>query len=229
MRQITHSQVRKWTNLGNIYIPASFSTWCPHCSEKVTFATTQQYLDKPRACAIASSKCPGCDHHVGVWSFGMHGPESAEVFIHPNTGEPRPTKPISSLVPEALFRSYLSTVDAYNSGNYVATAVCCRRTLEGLFQGLLPDNETNQTLARAIRAVAESVDLSEPIRKLADVLRHGGNLGAHFNAEKEPDEQMALQMLKLLENLIDYLHVLPKEINSLEGLLDRDNAPHQGA
>jgi hypothetical protein len=124
------------------------------------------------------------------------------------------------LVPEALYRSYTSTVEAYNSGNYVATAVCCRRTLEGLFQGLLPESGRGQSLARAIGAVADSVDLAEPIRNLANVLRQGGNLGAHFDAEKEPDEQMALQMLRLLENLIDFLHVLPHEISSLEGLLD---------
>ena len=223
MRQITFPQVRKWTKVGDISIPASFSAWCPHCSDKVTFATIQHYLDKPRACAVASASCPGCGHHVGVWSLGAHGPESAQVYIHPNTGEPRAAKPISALIPEALFRSYTSTVEAYNSGNYVATAVCCRRTLEGLFQGLLAENERNQSLARAITAVADSVDLAEPIRKLANVLRHGGNLGAHFDAEKEPDEKMALQMLKLLENLIDYLHVLPNEINNLEGLLDREN------
>lgn len=39
--------------------------------------------------------------------------------------------------------------------------------------------------------------------------------------EKEPDEEMAFQMLTLLENLIDFLHVLSQGISSLEKLLDK--------
>ncbi len=220
MRKITNNQVRKWTKVNNVAIPASFSAWCPHCSEKVTFNTINHLHDPQRACVSASCYCPGCSHHVSIWSLGAHGPESAEVFIHPNTGEPHSPKDIALVISEPLYRSYTSTVDAYNSGNYAATAVCCRRTLEGIFQGLLPEGQQIHNLARAITEVAESVDLSEPIRNLADVLRQGGNIGAHFNMEKEPDEKMAFQMLTLLENIIDFLHVLPEEISSLEQLLD---------
>ncbi len=222
MRQITKNQVRKWTKVAGISIPASFSAWCPHCSEKVTFNTTNHTHDPKRACVSASCNCPSCSHHVSIWSLGAHGPDSAEVYIHPNTGEPHSPKEISSIIPEPLYRSYISTIDAYNSGNYVATAVCCRRTLEGLFQGLLPEGERVHNLARAISQVADTVNLSEPIGNFANVLRQGGNLGAHFDNEKEPDEEMALQMLTLLENLIDFLHVLPQEISSLEQLLDHE-------
>jgi hypothetical protein len=42
--------------------------------------------------------------------------------------------------------------------------------------------------------------------------------------EKEPDEKMAFQMLTLLENLIDFLHVLPREISALEQHLDREES-----
>lgn len=222
MRRITNPQVRKWTEVQRISTPHSFSTWCPHCNEKVTFTCVNHQHDKNRAAISSSANCPGCSNHVGVWSLGSGGPESAEVYIHPNGGEPHAPKDVSSSISEPLYRSYTSTIDAYNSGNYVATAVCCRRTLEGLFQGLLPEGQRVSNLARAISSVAESVDLAEPIRNLANVLRHGGNLGAHFDMEKEPDEEMALQMLTLLENLIDFLHVLPQEISSLEQLLDRD-------
>jgi hypothetical protein len=131
-------------------------------------------------------------------------------------------KDVDGAVSEPLYRAYVSAVDAFNSGNYVATSVCCRRTLEGLFQDLLPEDSRPKNLARAIQAVADSVDLAGPIRNLADVLRQGGNLGAHFDMEKEPDEVMAHRMLELLENLIEFLHVLPKEIRELESLLDRE-------
>lgn len=222
MRQITYPHVRKWTKVQNISVPYSFSTWCPHCNEKVTFTCVNHQHDQHRACVSSSANCPGCSHHIGVWCLGAHGPELAEVYIHPNNGEPHAPKDVAPAISEALYRSYTSTIDAYNSGNYVATAVCCRRTLEGLFQGLLPEGKKINNLAKAITEVAGSVDLAEPIRNLANVLRHGGNLGAHFDMEKEPDEQMAFQMLTLLENLIDFLHVLPQEISNLEQLLDKE-------
>ena len=222
MRQITYPHIRQWTKIQNISTPKSFSTWCPHCNEKVTFTCINHQYDPQRASVSSSANCPSCNHHVGIWSLGANGPESAQVYIHPNNGEPHAPKDVASAISEPLYRSYTSTIDAYNSGNYVATAVCCRRTLEGLFQGLLPEGKHSNNLAKAIGEVAESVDLAEPIRNLANVLRHGGNLGAHFDMEKEPNEEMAFQMLTLLENLIDFLHVLPQEISSLEKLLDKE-------
>ncbi|MGC0117558.1 DUF4145 domain-containing protein [Pseudoalteromonas piscicida] len=222
MRLILNHRVKQWTKLQKMSVAHSFSEWCPHCSEKVIFTTTSHQMDPHRACVSSSTKCPGCNHHVGVWCFGANGEEYAEVYIHPNTGEPHAPKDVSSIISEPLFRSYTSTIEAYNSGNYVATAVCCRRTLEGLFQELLPEGEKVNNLAKAITKVADTVELSLPIKNLANVLRHGGNLGAHFDMEKEPDDQMALQMLTLLENLIEFLHVLPNEISALEKLLDKE-------
>src|SRR5690625_2311714 len=222
MRVIPTASVRRWADIQKQSAPASFSTTCPHCTELVTFSTTGHYFDGKRACVSASARCPGCNQHVGVWSFGANGKDTAEVYMHPNHSEPHKPKSIESAISEPLFRSYLSTVDAYNSGNFVATAVCCIRTLEGLFQDLLPEADRQHNLARSITKVAETVDLAEPIRNLANVLRQGGNLGAHFDMEKEPDQQMALRMLTLLENLMEFLHVLPQEIGDLERPLDRD-------
>lgn len=222
MREIPLKSVRQWMEIQKNAVPASFSTTCPHCTELVTFSTGAHQVDAKRACISSSTRCPSCNHHVGVWSLGANGKEVAEIYMHPNHSEPHRPKHIEDAISEPLFRSYLSTVDAYNSGNFVATAVCCRRTLEGLFQGLVPEGEHTSNLARSIEKVAETVDLAEPIRNLANVLRQGGNLGAHFDMEKEPDQQMAFRMLTLLENLMEFLHVLPQEIGDLESHLDRD-------
>jgi hypothetical protein len=222
MRQIPEQYVRSWTKVQDWPTVGSFSTFCPFCAEKVTFSTARHNLDSLRSCVSATSNCPGCAGKIGVWSIGKKGTEIAEVFIYPGAGEPRLIKELGPEISEPLCRSYASTVEAFNSGNYVATAVCCRRTLEGLFQGLLLGNDSKMNLAKSIQKVAESVDLAAPIRNLANVLRQGGNLGAHFDMEKEPDRAMALQMLELLENLIDFLHVLPNEIGNLEKLLDRE-------
>ena len=51
-------------------------------------------------------------------------------------------------------------------------------------------------------------------------VRKGGNLGAHFDLEKEPNEETATLMIELLEYLIEYLFVLPKRIDKIHGTID---------
>ncbi len=221
MREVLQDNIKKLGTIRTLKYVISFSEWCPYCTEKVIFTTKQHLCDPERITVSSSSQCPGCDEHIGVWSVTLPGEDKIGLFIHPNYSPPHQVKDVETTLSEQLYRSYKSTVDSYNSGNYVATATGCRRTLEGLFKGFLPEKEKKQSLYQAIQYVAKSDVLSEPINKLANVLRKGGNLGAHFNEEKEPDQSMAFQMLKLLENIIDYLRVLPTELSNLENELDK--------
>jgi hypothetical protein len=65
----------------------------------------------------------------------------------------------------------------------------------------------------------EHIDLQEPIMKIADTIRRGRNIGAHFDAEKEPDQETTEMMLDLLDYLIEYLFVLPERIERLHDKL----------
>jgi hypothetical protein len=77
-------------------------------------------------------------------------------------------------------------------------------------------------LAKLIEFAKSEVDLAAPLSALSHAIRDGGNLGAHFDMEKEPNETLARQMVELLAYLISYLYVLPKEIEKLEQSLGRD-------
>lgn len=135
-----------------------------------------------------------------------------------------PSNDFSSDVPDALKRSFGSTVDAFNSRNYAATAVCGRRTLEGIFKYLLPEDKRGANLAKLIELAKNEVDLAAPLTTLSHAIRSGGNLGAHFDMEKEPDEILARQIVELLQYLISYLYVLPKQISKLEESLQKEPA-----
>jgi hypothetical protein len=140
----------------------------------------------------------------------------AGVFVFPPGKARRAPKSFGVGVPTPLQRSYESAVLALAAENYVATAVCSRRTLEGIFKYALPSDKQNLPLAKAIEAVNESTDLSAPLRLLAHAIRQGGNLGAHFDAEREPTAELAQQMVDLLEYLIEFLYSLPRQITDLE-------------
>ena len=75
---------------------------------------------------------------------------------------------------------------------------------------LLPEEERNRgfILARALEELRNHVDLSRPLTQLSHVIRQGGNLGAHFDLEREPDQNTALMMIELLEFFMEYLFVI---------------------
>ena len=67
-----------------------------------------------------------------------------------------------------------------------------------------------------ITLVSEKNDLAKPLTELAHAIRAGGNLGAHFDEEREPDEQMARQLVELLDYMVNFLYILPKKISEVE-------------
>ena len=67
-----------------------------------------------------------------------------------------------------------------------------------------------------------ALDLAAPLKSLSHAIRDGGNLGAHFDEEREPTEELARQMVELLDYLIAYLYVLPGQIAGLEQSLSKD-------
>jgi hypothetical protein len=149
----------------------------------------------------------------------MH-PDGVAAFELPELGEN---------LPEPLRRAFVSTVEAFNEKNYVATTVCGRRTLEGIFKYLLPPANRGETLAAMIDRATKETDLAAPLKALSHAIRDGGNLGAHFDAEREPDLAVARQMVQLLAYLITYLYVLPRQIKELEERLGKDDSqasPH---
>nr|WP_281501903.1 DUF4145 domain-containing protein [Aliiroseovarius sp. F20344] len=110
----------------------------------------------------------------------------------------------------------LDTVRAYNAQIYGATATSGRRTLEGIFKFIVPESKQKLPLQKLILEAQSHTDLAEPLRKLSDAIRKGGNLGAHFDLDNEPNETMARQIVELLDYLISYIYVLPDQISKLE-------------
>jgi len=114
-----------------------------------------------------------------------------------------------------LKRAYESAVNVLNTKEWSATAVMCRRLLEGITKSVLPTELHKQPLGKQLESLPAHRSLDKPILELADAVRRGGNLGAHFDLEKEPDEQVATLMLDLCEDLLEYLFTLPTRIDDL--------------
>lgn len=228
MQLIPASSIRGWTKVRDAKAPSGVSTVCPHCGEKGVFALGQQQDDPTRRTIAATARCPGCNRSVQFWAVRHEQkPKSdqnnpAAVYMYPPAKSYYPSRDFAPDIPKSLQRAMVSTIDAFNSKNYAATAVCARRTLEGIFKYLVPEDKRQLNLARLIEQAKQEIDLAAPLTSLSHAIRDGGNLGAHFDMEKEPNETLARQMVELLDYLISYLYVLPKEIKTLEQSLGRD-------
>ena len=117
--------------------------------------------------------------------------------------------------PEVLGRAYASAIRTFNVREWIGSAVLCGRLLEGLLKELLPADIKQRNIADGIKELPKHVKLDEPLIKLADGIRRGRNIGAHFDSEKEPDQETTEMMLDLLDYLIEYLFILPDRVERL--------------
>lgn len=227
MKPVPISAVKNWAQQNGYFIPGSISTVCPHCTEKVTFTMAQHNNDQQRAAWSSSGTCPSCNQSTHFWTIepkrvnDREGQDPAAIYMYPAPATYHEIMKFTENIPEPLQRSFVSTVDAFNSKNYTATAVCCRRTLEGIFKFLVPEAKRTMVLAKLIEEAKSNADLAKPLSNLSHSIREGGNLGAHFDMEREPDCNMARSMVELVEYLITYLYVLPKKIEDLDAVLGK--------
>ena len=211
---------------GGFFTPSSINCDCPACGRAANFNFSGAKLDTSFWLVTHQIKCSGCAEKIKFFGNYSQTEEndrhSLSLFIFTNQTSYIKALDFSKSISDKLNRSFISAVDSFNSGNYHASTVMGRRTLEGLFKSLVSKPERHSNLNRLIDAVAKERDLSEPLRRLSHAVRDGGNLGAHFDLDREPDAQVAKMLVFLVQYLIEFLHVLPSNIEELERALDKD-------
>lgn len=227
MYRISNKSVAQWSGPSTAKIPKSVDTICPFCGRPMTFALNGwQSISTVNALCI-SARCSGCRKSANfLWNHGKEkdSSESAArgLYMWPVPKlirEPVAELGITSAFPESLARAYTSAIRTFNMREWVGAAVLCGRLLEGLLRHLLPDDGKERTLAQGLDLLPKHVKLDDPLLKLADGIRKGRNIGAHFDPEKEPDQETTEMMLDLLDYLIEYLFVLPDRVNRLHDRL----------
>jgi hypothetical protein len=218
--------VAHWATPWNRWAPEVLDNInCPFCGRLATFTVTDHTIDQKRNTIAASANCPRCRKHVRVWEVdpaatGQQERKCAGLYVYPKPSLNR--KPMDGIdkVPPEIGRAYVATVAAFNAGLWPATGACCRRVLEGVAKHRLGEDSRGRRLVQLLNDLKVKVDLAKPLTSLADALREGGNLGAHFDdLEREPDQAAAGQMLDFLDYLMDYLYVLPAKVESFRNMI----------
>lgn len=226
MHQLSLSTVPNWVPWNGKWVPGSVDTLCPSCGRMVTLTVSGHLQDAARNAVSASARCPACSATAHFWIIEPgDAKDSAQRGCRALCVYPRPRVMREAIIAgdkltPALYRAYQSAIGAYNAGLWDACAVSCRRTLEGLIHSLLGEEGSKEPLFQQLRSLPEKVDLAKPFISLADNLRKGGNVAAHFDLDTEPDQQMAVAMLDLLDYLLEYVYVLEEKARDLEKRLD---------
>lgn len=135
--------------------------------------------------------------------------------MHPNPSTTRDAVIPKGHLPEAaLERAYYSAIRAYNVGLWDACATSCRKTLEGIVHTLNPEGKG--PLFQQLKTVFEQANLTEPLVHVSDSIRKAGNIGAHFDLEREPNQEVSEIMLDLLDYFLEFLFVLKDKAQDLE-------------
>ncbi|WP_341227148.1 DUF4145 domain-containing protein [uncultured Arcticibacterium sp.] len=219
MQRIEEKYISQKTETRGYIHVYSIDYFCPKCFRNVNFVLNWSQNSND-ICMCAKSKCPGCNEFLKFIyiDYELEKGKLGKLYIHPDSNNR--TSIVSanheeSNLNEALLMAYESAINVYNIGEWVGTAVLCRRLLEGISKDLIPNLSNKATLYNSLKDLPNHIDLQEPILTLAEALRKGGNLGAHFDLVKTPDKRIATQMLDLLDYLIEYIYLLPDRIEML--------------
>ena len=225
MYHVPDTLVAQWENRDQVRLPAAIDINCSFCGNKVSFALQWPGLNDP--IMSTHSNCPHCRKSVlfilvEISQVGNKPERRGKIYIYPSPKIRYPVDGIKEIeeFPSAISQAYISAINVYNVREWTATAVLCRRLLEGVAKTILPKEKQSDNLFNQIKALSDYRDLKQPITTLADAIRKGGNLGAHFDLERSPDEETTTLMLDLIESLIEYIFILPKQINHLHEKID---------
>lgn len=118
------------------------------------------------------ARCPRCDHpFVAVQELAFDGERGSPTRLYPTTSEG-----ISSTLPAAIRAAFEEAATCYRSKAFTATAIMCRKTLEGICH---EHQVAERTLAKALEKLRDTGVIDARLFEWADALRLFGNDAAH--------------------------------------------------
>lgn len=136
------------------------------------------------------------------------------------TARPSVFKDESLNMDNRALRAYSAALDAYNAGNWDAAIIACGKALEEVAKAELPYNERNGALGQLLEKLPKHLKMDQPMIEFAAAVKDAKGLGAHFDLEKETNEEIARATLSLLESFVNYIYIFKAKVAHLKELVD---------
>ena len=213
---------------------------CPHCQEPSSFRceyrTASQNANNGNYTQINDGHCVMCAGIVTLFAInppkkGSNDPcESLWMFPIPK-GLREFKFTVDNNFPSHLYESYEEAVNCHRYRRWRATVTECGRALEIISKDRFPTAEERKKLKKigesSGQIISEDIPevLFKPIISLNQAIRLGRNSGAHFNITKPADEEIATEVLDMLEYVIEYFYSLPNRVEKIKKeLKDKEEA-----
>lgn len=182
---------------------------CPHCKAKCQFnsivsgnnCSVDDYYQEPWVCQNCGGFIVTKRRYADSWN---------DTKIFPLI-KIKPKIKIEKL-PDDIKNDYLESLETYSSGCYMSSVIMCRRVIQ---QSCLDKGARKSNLYEQI----EELTIDESLKKLAQKLRFWGNKGAHPDIllDEKIEEKDAKVAIDFTEKFLQYVYVIPKEIEEIEG------------
>jgi len=145
-------------------------------------------------------KCPSCKSPLLTCQWR---PEEGQPWDSPARLYP-PIRQLSLQIPNELRRSFKEAIRCQESAHYLATALMCRRTLEGICGHHLGKV---RNLSTSLKELHKKKIIDDRLFEWANALRDDGNLAAH-DMDARISHKDAEDLVDFCEAILDYVFVL---------------------
>ncbi len=213
LEALSNDKVASHRGVNNRKVPHIIDVTCPACLRSVSMHCNKYKFDDDNQNAMLSAVCPACKFISQLWLLNADDHINSKLYMYPTPKSFRKEMEHIEVIPEGLQKAYIETLDVYRSNKWIASSVMARRTLEGILVEVLGNKEAN--LFTMLKELPNKVNLTDKIIEMANGIRKAGNLGAHYDEDKEPNEEIATMLLDFLEYLLEFVFVLPEQAKDL--------------
>lgn len=148
---------------------------CTNCEAVVDAVVLKEYDDEDEEGPPATwyfCKCPRCPQPILAYKFFFEGEEDAPTRAYPAVRQ----RQLGVAVPQPIQAAFDEAVICFKSKAYTASAIMCRKTLEGLCDA---HGAKAGNLSRNLAKLQKDGVIEKNLYEWAEALRISGNEAAH--------------------------------------------------
>ncbi len=184
---------------------------CKECGAIVNAEVVGGYIDTDNVTAetyrISLLRCPRCGGPALVSEIAFNDGFDQPVRLYP----PRETG-IGPAIPKSIRSAYEEARTCFNAKAYTATAIMCRKILEGIAE---EHSITARNLATSLKDLRDKGIIESRLFEWADALRISGNEAAH-GVSTSISAQDAKDILEFTNALLEYVFTFQDKFRAFQ-------------
>lgn len=178
---------------------------CPECEARVEAKEVggYEYLrkgDNPSGRYLLL-RCGDCQNPVLIQQDNVGNMAEGDIFDDPVHLFPPPDLAVNHRAPKAIKKALEEAIACFRARAYTASAIMCRKTLEGV---CIEHGVKGKNLMTSLQAMRDKGLIDKRLYEWSDALRLAGNEAAH-GVETNFSKQDAGDILDFANAIVDYL------------------------